>query len=177
MGRVKSTAQKKKPSKPSENQPAPHAEIPSTSGRAENMPAERDFDLYAKSKNKKKSHKRQSGEGCGNPSTKKSRTEDPPMPTPTKETTPPPAPARDATPPFPVNPDPPSPVGQTPPPAPANLTPPTSTVQQPAGHREEASGDNLTGMALNSAKDRLSRITKHHHNREAIQETGSMVVD
>ncbi|XP_062075406.1 uncharacterized protein LOC133779463 [Humulus lupulus] len=106
------------------------------------------FDVYAKSANKKKSHKHQSREGYSNPSTKKSRTEDPPVPTPTKETTPPPAPARDATPPFPVNPDPPSPVGQTPPPAPADLTPLASTVQQPAGCREEASGDDLTGVGV-----------------------------
>ncbi|XP_062099933.1 uncharacterized protein LOC133805795 [Humulus lupulus] len=75
------------------------------------MPAERAFDLYAKSKSKKESHKRQSGEGCSNPPTKKSRIDDPSASTPTKETTPPPAPAREATPPPPVNPDPPSLVG------------------------------------------------------------------
>ncbi|XP_062104700.1 pollen-specific leucine-rich repeat extensin-like protein 1 [Humulus lupulus] len=158
MGRVKSTAQKKKPSKPSENQPASHAEIPSTrvelrvlmsqesklkpnsemlfDQMSNDMPAKRAFDLYAKLANKKKSNKRQSGKGCSNPSAKRSRTKDPPAPTPTKETTPPPASAREATPPFPVNPDPPSPVGQTPPPAPTDLTPPASTVQKPAGRRE-----------------------------------------
>ncbi|XP_062103298.1 extensin-like [Humulus lupulus] len=125
MGRVKYTAQKKKPPKPSENQPAPNAEIPLTSG----MPADRAIDLYAKSANKKKSHKRQSGEGCSNPSTKRSQTEDPPVPTPTKEKTHPPAPTRETTLPFPVNQDPPSPVGRTPSPAPADLTPPASTIQ------------------------------------------------
>ncbi|XP_062112506.1 proline-rich receptor-like protein kinase PERK10 [Humulus lupulus] len=93
------------------------------------MLAERAFDLYAKSASKKKSHKRQSGEGYSNLPMKKSRTDDPPAPTPTKETTPPPAPAREATPTPPVNLDPSSPVGQNPPPAPADLTPPTSTIQ------------------------------------------------
>ena len=38
MGRVKSTAQKKKITKPFVNQPAPWAEIPLTSGRDENTP-------------------------------------------------------------------------------------------------------------------------------------------
>ncbi|XP_062085359.1 uncharacterized protein LOC133791446 [Humulus lupulus] len=190
MGRVKSAAQKKKPSKPYENQPISHAEIPSTSGRAESTPElgiqtqaqlrnviRPDVEWYVAPPSRKKSHKRQSGEGYSNPSTKKSRTENPHAPTPTKETTPPPAPTRDATPPFPVNLDPPSSVGQTPPPAPANLTPPTSTVQQPAGRREEASGDDLTSVVLNSTKDRLSIITKHRRSREAIQETSSMAVD
>ncbi|XP_062112714.1 actin cytoskeleton-regulatory complex protein PAN1-like [Humulus lupulus] len=65
------------------------------------MPAEHTFDLYAKLVSKKKSHKHQSGEGCSNPPSKKSQTDDPPASTPTKETTPPPAPAREATPPPP----------------------------------------------------------------------------
>ncbi|XP_062080516.1 uncharacterized protein LOC133785281 [Humulus lupulus] len=93
------------------------------------MHAERTFDLYTKSANKKKSHRRQSEEGYSNLPTKKSRTDDPPAPTPMKETTPQPAPTREATPPTPTNPDPPSPVGQTPPPAPVDPTPPASTVQ------------------------------------------------
>ncbi|XP_062103886.1 proline-rich receptor-like protein kinase PERK10 [Humulus lupulus] len=253
MGRVKSTAQKKKTQKPSANQPAPQAEIPSTSGRAEStpepgiqayaqlrratrpdvewyvappsrimirmianyikkyglpgvtldvresiagsatgtkvpeqqpdvsqppprratgvtineptgaprpttalappgkgkkkatepildysdendMPAERAFDLYTKSASKKKSHRRQSVEGCSNQPAKKPRTDDPPASTPTKETTPPPAPTRETTPSTPTNPDPLSPVGQTPPPAPVDPMPPTSTVQQSVGH-------------------------------------------
>ncbi|XP_062075181.1 uncharacterized protein LOC133779208 [Humulus lupulus] len=112
------------------------------------MPVERAFDLYTKSASKKKSHRRQSGEGCSNPPVKKSRTDDPPAPTPTKETTPRPAPSREATPPTPTNPDPPSPVKQTPPPAPVDPTPPASTVQQSAGRREEASGDDLTGVGV-----------------------------
>ncbi|XP_062100428.1 uncharacterized protein LOC133806327 [Humulus lupulus] len=94
-----------------------------------------------------------------------------------KETTPRPTPTREATPPTPTNPDPPSPVGQTPPPAPVDPTPPASTIQQLAGRWEEASGDDLTGVVLNSEKDRLSRITKHQRSREAIQKTGSMGVD
>ncbi|XP_062103915.1 uncharacterized protein LOC133815043 [Humulus lupulus] len=141
------------------------------------MPAEHAFDLYAKSVSKRKSHKRQSGEGCSNPPAKKSRTDDPPASTPTKETTPPPALAREATPPPPVNPDPPSSVRQTPPSSPADLKPPMSIIQQSAGRREEASGDDLTCVVLDSAKDKLSIITKHCHSREAIQETGSMAVD
>ncbi|XP_062080768.1 uncharacterized protein LOC133785562 [Humulus lupulus] len=121
------------------------------------MPTEHAFDLYTKSASKKKSHRCQSGEGCSNQPAKKPRTDDPHASTPTKETTPPPAPAREATPPTPTNPNPPSPVGQTPPPAPIDPMPPTSTVQQSAGCREEASGDDLTGVVLNSAKDRLSK--------------------
>ncbi|XP_062103861.1 extensin-like [Humulus lupulus] len=92
------------------------------------MPAERAFDLYTKSACKKKSHRRQSGEGCNNKPAKKPRTDDPPASTPTKETTPPPTPTREATPPTPTNPDLPSPVGQTPPLAQVDPTPPTSTV-------------------------------------------------
>ncbi|XP_062088655.1 uncharacterized protein LOC133795215 [Humulus lupulus] len=141
------------------------------------MPVERAFDLHARLASKKKSHKCQFGEGCSNPPTKKSRTNNPPAPTPTKETTPPPASAREATPPTPINPDPPSLNGQTPPLTPVDPMPPTSTVQQSAGRREEASGDDLTGAVLNSAKDRLSRITKHRHSQEAIQETDSIGVD
>ncbi|XP_062078082.1 uncharacterized protein LOC133782729 [Humulus lupulus] len=141
------------------------------------MPVERAFDLYTKLASKKKSHRRQSGEGCSNQPAKKSQTDDPPTSTPTRETTPPPAPTREATPLTPTNPDLPSLVGQTPPPAPVDPTPPTSTVQQSAGHREEASGDDLTGMVLSSAKDRLSKITKHRRSREAIQVASSMGVD
>ncbi|XP_062089205.1 uncharacterized protein LOC133795765 [Humulus lupulus] len=59
------------------------------------MPAKRAFDLYTKSASKKKSHRRQSGEGCSNPSAKKSRIDDPHASTPMKETTPPLAPARE----------------------------------------------------------------------------------
>ncbi|XP_062080889.1 flocculation protein FLO11-like [Humulus lupulus] len=110
----------------------------------ENMPAKRAFDLYTKSASKKKSHRRQSGEGCSNQPAKNSRTDDPPASTPTREKTPPPAPTREATPPTPTNPDLPSLVGQTPPPAPVDPTPPTSIVQQSAGRRKEASGDDLT---------------------------------
>ncbi|XP_062114888.1 uncharacterized protein LOC133828806 [Humulus lupulus] len=141
------------------------------------MPANRAFDLYAKSTSKKKSSKRHPREGCSNPSAKRSQTEDPPTPTTTEETTPPPDPAKETSPPIPTNQDPPDPVEQTPPPAPVDLTPPASTDRQPAGHREEASREDLTGVVLNSTKDRLSRITKHRRSQEAIQETGSMVVD
>ncbi|XP_062100327.1 uncharacterized protein LOC133806217 [Humulus lupulus] len=128
------------------------------------MPAGQAFDLYAKSTSKKKSSKRQPREGCSNPSAKRSQIEDPPMPTPTKETTPPPAPAKETS----SNQDPPAPVEQTPPPAHVDLTPPASTDQQHTGRREEASREDLMGVVLNSAKDRLSRITKHRRSRKAI---------
>ncbi|XP_062104020.1 uncharacterized protein LOC133815167 [Humulus lupulus] len=141
------------------------------------MPTDRAVDLYAKSASKKKSSKRQPGEGCSNPSTKRTRIEDPHAPTPTKETTPPPASTKETTLPTPVNQDPLAPVKQTPPVAPADLTPPAFTDQTPAGRREEASREDLTSVVLNSAKDRLTKITKHCRNREAIQETGSMAVD
>ncbi|XP_062089293.1 uncharacterized protein LOC133795855 [Humulus lupulus] len=43
--------------------------------------------------NRKKSNWRHPGEGYSDPSAKRARTEDPPAPTPSKETTPPPSPA------------------------------------------------------------------------------------
>ncbi|XP_062100911.1 uncharacterized protein LOC133806840 [Humulus lupulus] len=141
------------------------------------MPVDRAFDLYAKSARKKKYSKHQLGEGISNPSSKKAQTKDPLAPPPTKETTPPPTPAKEITLPTPVNQDPPAPVEQTPPAVLADLTPPASTDQTPAGRREEASREDLTSVVLNSAKDRLTKIIKHHCSREAIQETGSMAVD
>ncbi|XP_062089150.1 proline-rich receptor-like protein kinase PERK8 [Humulus lupulus] len=87
------------------------------------MPVERAFDLYTNPACNKKSSRRRPGEGCSDPSAKRARTEDPPAPTPTKETTPPPTP---------VNQNPPAPVDQTPPAAPADITPPVSTDQTPS---------------------------------------------
>ncbi|XP_062086236.1 classical arabinogalactan protein 9-like [Humulus lupulus] len=133
------------------------------------MPTDRAFNLYSKSASKKKSSKRQPGEGCSNPSAKKARTGDPPTPTPTKETTPPPIPVKETTPPpTSVNQNPPAPVEQTSPAAPADLTPPASTDQTPAGRPKEASREDLTSVVLNSAKDRMTKITKHRRSREAI---------
>ncbi|XP_062080539.1 uncharacterized protein LOC133785309 [Humulus lupulus] len=127
----------------------------------DDMLAECAFDLYTKSASKKKSHKRQSGEGCSNRPTKKPRIDDPPTPTPTREATPPPAPTREATPPTPTNPDPPSPVRQTPPLAPIDPMPPASTVQHSAGHREEnAQFEKRPGNSLSAAEAQYTEQLK-----------------
>ncbi|XP_062114773.1 proline-rich receptor-like protein kinase PERK8 [Humulus lupulus] len=103
------------------------------------MPAKKAFDLYTNPASNKKSSQCHPGEGCSDLSAKRARMEDPPAPTPTKETTPPSTP---------VNQNPPAPVDQTPPAAPANITPPVSTDQTPSGHPEKAPGEALTNAGV-----------------------------
>ncbi|XP_062100895.1 uncharacterized protein LOC133806822 [Humulus lupulus] len=134
------------------------------------MLAEDLFDMYSKPdpvapSNKKKGSRKHRGESSWNPPTKKARTEDPLVPFPSKETTPPPTPI-DQTSPL-------APVDQTCPPAPANQTPPTHADQTPPDQIGEA----LTNMVLSSAKDRLTKLSRHRHSREAISNTDSMEVD
>ncbi|XP_062085872.1 vegetative cell wall protein gp1-like [Humulus lupulus] len=99
------------------------------------MPAKKAFDLYTNPTSsppgsRKKSSRCQPREGYSDPSAKKARTEDPPAPTPSKETTPPPGP---------IDQNPLSPVNQTPPPAPADTTPPTFADQTPPGQPKKYS--------------------------------------
>ncbi|XP_062086364.1 leucine-rich repeat extensin-like protein 5 [Humulus lupulus] len=77
------------------------------------MPTKKAFDLYTNTtttttSNRKKSNPRHPGEGCSDPSAKMAQTEDPPVPTPSKEMTPSPGPA-DQNPPDPTDQNPPAP--------------------------------------------------------------------
>ncbi|XP_062075503.1 allergen Asp f 7 homolog [Humulus lupulus] len=83
------------------------------------MSAEDLFDLYSEPEpiapsSKKKRSRQHRGESSSNPPTKNTRTVDPPIPVPSKETTPPPAP-----------------IDQTSPPAPVDQTCPSAPVNQP----------------------------------------------
>ncbi|XP_062103526.1 pollen-specific leucine-rich repeat extensin-like protein 1 [Humulus lupulus] len=112
------------------------------------------FDLYCEPKpvtplSKKKGSRQHRRESSKNSPTKKVRTGDPPMPVPSKETKPPPAPIDQTSPPAPVNHTHPlAPVNQ-PPPAPADQTPPDQT------------GEALTNIVLSSAKDRMTKLSRH----------------
>ncbi|XP_062116122.1 uncharacterized protein LOC133830212 [Humulus lupulus] len=134
------------------------------------MSAEDLFDLYnelepAAPPSKKKGSRQHHGESSSNPLTKKVRTADPPMPAPSKETTPPPAPIDRTSPPAPVN--------QTHPPAPVNQPPPALADQTPP----DQTGEDLTNIVLSSAKDTLTKLSRHRCSREAIIGTDSMEVD
>ncbi|XP_062118818.1 uncharacterized protein LOC133832497 [Humulus lupulus] len=134
------------------------------------MSAEDPFNLYSEPDpvapvSKKKGSRQHRGESNNNPPMKKTRTEDPPILVPSKETTPPPAPVD--------QPSPPAPMDQTLPPTPADQTPPTPTDQTPPNQTGEA----LMNMALISAKDRLTKLLRHQHSREAISNTDSMEVE
>ncbi|XP_062089694.1 lysine-rich arabinogalactan protein 18-like [Humulus lupulus] len=83
------------------------------------MSAEDPFHLYSQPKttapaSRKKESRQHPGESSSNPSRKRTRTEDPPIPIPSKETTSPPAPVDQTSPPTPVD--------QNPPPSPADQT-------------------------------------------------------
>ncbi|XP_062103586.1 uncharacterized protein LOC133814671 [Humulus lupulus] len=130
------------------------------------MSAEDPFNMYSEPDpvtpaSKKKGSRQHRGESSSNPPTKKAQTEDPPIPVPSKETTPPPAPVDQTSPPAPVD--------QTPPPAPADQTLP----DQKGKTLEEA----LMNIALISAKDRVTKLSRHRHSRESISDTDSLEVD
>ncbi|XP_062108674.1 vegetative cell wall protein gp1-like [Humulus lupulus] len=112
------------------------------------------FDLYselepAAPSSKKKGSRQHRGESSSNPPAKKTQNADPPIPVPSKETTPPPAPIDQMSPPALVDQTrPPTPINQ-PPPAPADQTPPDQI------------GEALTNIVLSSAKDRLTKLSRH----------------
>ncbi|XP_062085943.1 vegetative cell wall protein gp1-like [Humulus lupulus] len=90
------------------------------------MPSDDAFDLYSQPKttapaSRKKESRQHPGESNSNPSKKRARIEDPPVPVPSKETTPPPAPIDQNPSPAPTDPTPsPAPVDQTPLPTPVD---------------------------------------------------------
>ncbi|XP_062119920.1 uncharacterized protein LOC133834347 [Humulus lupulus] len=121
------------------------------------MDSENVFDMYYAPEapeahaSKRKSSKRHQGESSKAPPAKKSRTADPLTDGPSTNATPPP-PLEQQTPPAPVGstPSPPAPTDQT------QQATPTST------------GGDLLSRALRSAKDRIAKILKHEHYREAM---------
>ncbi|XP_062080458.1 uncharacterized protein LOC133785223 [Humulus lupulus] len=134
------------------------------------MSAEDPFNLYSEfdpvaPASKKNGSRQHRGESSSNPPTKKAQTGDPPVSDPSKETTPPPAPINQSSPPAPED--------QTLPPSPANQTPPTPADQTPPDQTVEA----LMNMALNLAKDRLTKLSRHRRSQEAIGNTDSMEVE
>ncbi|XP_062075429.1 uncharacterized protein LOC133779487 [Humulus lupulus] len=122
------------------------------------MSSEDMFELYsvpAAPSSKKKESRPHRGESSKNPPMKKAQTGDPPAAVPSKETTPPPSPLDQTSPPAPVDQNP-------PPPAPADQTPPDQT------------GDVLTNYVISSAKERMTKLSRHRCSREAIISTESM---
>ncbi|XP_062075288.1 uncharacterized protein LOC133779330 [Humulus lupulus] len=128
------------------------------------MPSEDMFGLYNAPDtpvSKKKASRRHRGECSKEPPAKKTRTEEPPVAGPSKNTTPPPSPLEQQSPPAPV--------GSTPhAPAPIDQTQPAAPVQ---------TGDDLLSRALRSAKDRMTRILRHERSREAMAGTELMDVN
>ncbi|XP_062080148.1 uncharacterized protein LOC133784897 [Humulus lupulus] len=129
------------------------------------MPSEEMFDLYSAPDalaSKKKASRRHRGKCRKEPPAKKK----PALRTLQqlvlrKNTTPPPSPLEQQSPPAPV--------GSTPPPsAPVDQTQPAALVQ---------TRDDLSSHALKSSKDKMTRILKHEHSREAMAGIESMDVD
>ncbi|XP_062089660.1 uncharacterized protein LOC133796196 [Humulus lupulus] len=128
------------------------------------MASEDMFDMYNAPEapaSKKKASRQHHGECSKAPLAKKTRTVDPPIAGPSTNTTPPPSPLEQQT--LPAL------VGSTPsPPAPAYQTQPTAPAPI---------GNDLSSRTLRSAKDRMARILRHEHCREAMAGTESMDVD
>ncbi|XP_062080701.1 uncharacterized protein LOC133785488 [Humulus lupulus] len=108
---------------------------------------------------RKKSNRRKDGEGCNDPSVKRARTEDPPAPTPTKETTPPLGPT-DQTPPE---------ISKQNPPAAAN---PSATAQP-----EKTVVEEILSSACTSASERLKKLSIHRRCLETIDNALTMPLD
>ncbi|XP_062100281.1 uncharacterized protein LOC133806174 [Humulus lupulus] len=121
------------------------------------------FDLYTNPTfvtpaSRKKSNRCQPGEGCSDPSVKRARTEDPPAPTPSKETTPPP-----------------SPTGQTPP-APIDQNPSAPANPSPATQPDKTLVEAILNSDCTSASDRLKKLSRHRHSLESFNNTHTMPV-
>ncbi|XP_062114162.1 uncharacterized protein LOC133825200 [Humulus lupulus] len=128
------------------------------------MTSEEAFDLYRKPKGKtfasrRKESRRHPGESSSVPSKKRAKTEDPPTPVPSRETTPPPAP---------VNPT---------PSAPVDLTPPASVNPTPPDQSGKAQAKAVLNTAYNSANDKLKKLSKHRYSQEAFRNVSSMKVE
>ncbi|XP_062113928.1 peptidyl serine alpha-galactosyltransferase-like [Humulus lupulus] len=150
MARTKTKAQKRKIPNSSCQ---PTADVPSTSGRSENVP---DTNVAAASSAQKKDSKRARGESSKTPS-KKDRTDDVPATTPSKENSPPPPSFRQAT------------------PTPADPQPSSKAPEKEAlDTRPEGS---LPSLVVSSARERIYKLSKHKRSQAAITETASMEVD
>ncbi|XP_062119084.1 uncharacterized protein LOC133832806 [Humulus lupulus] len=127
------------------------------------MPSDDAFDLYRQPKttapaSRKRGSMRHPGESNSDPSKKRARTEDPPAPIPSKETTPP------------------APVDQTPPPAPVDPTPPTTVNPMPPDQSGKTQAEAILNTAYNSANDKLKKLSRHRCSQEAFSNVSSMKV-
>ncbi|XP_062075547.1 uncharacterized protein LOC133779624 [Humulus lupulus] len=124
------------------------------------------FDIYstpevaAASPSKKKTRKRHHGESSKVPQAKKPRNAGPPEDRPSATTTPS------------------SPRKQQIPPAPARSTPPPAALTDQTQQADPAStGGDITGHAFKLVKERVAKIVKHDHCREAMAVAEAMDVD
>ncbi|XP_062085917.1 protein WEAK CHLOROPLAST MOVEMENT UNDER BLUE LIGHT-like 3 [Humulus lupulus] len=110
----------------------------------------------------KKDSTRHRGESSKAPPMKKARTGDPPTTVPSQETTPPQGPLDQTSTPAPTDQTSPLAPNQTPPQAPTSQTPPAQIVMS---------------IMFSSAKERLSKLSRHLRSQEAITSTDSMEVN